>query len=116
MKKWRFGFIGILLLMTTMWGRAPYDDSGQMGWGPMGGPGMMHNWGGGWFGGIFMIIVWIAVIVGIVYLVMRLLKSNNIRLSDNFKSESALDVLKKRYAGGEIDKEEFEQMKRDLTD
>ena len=70
-------------------------------------------WG---FGGWGMIIIWIAVIVGIVFLVKWLVEQGRTGVGTSEKEESALDVLKKRYAKGEIDKEEFEQKKKDLTD
>lgn len=69
-------------------------------------------WGcGGWF----MMIFWIAVIVGIVFLVKWLVQQGRTSGQASQKEETPLDVLKKRYARGEIDKEEFEQKKRDLT-
>ncbi len=77
---------------------------------------MMHwgNWGGyGWgmgFGWIFMVIFWALVIFGIVYIVQSLTR----RAGQSGKEESALDMLKKRYAKGEITKEEFDRMKDDL--
>ena len=65
--------------------------------------------GGMWFGWVF----WIVIIVLVVYLVVRLTnqKTGNQNIQSN---ESPLDVLKKRYARGEITKEEFESMKNDL--
>lgn len=69
-------------------------------------------WGlGGWW----MIIVWIVVIVGIVFLVKWLVEQGKTGKETSEKEESALEILEKRYARGEINKEEFEQKKKDLT-
>lgn len=65
--------------------------------------------GGGFMGGIFMILFWVLVIVGIVYLVKYL-----ISLQSKKQDKTPLDILKERYAKGEIDKEEFEKRKKDL--
>lgn len=68
-----------------------------------------YGWGMG-FGWIFMILFWILVILGIVFLV-RLIAG----FQKNKQSrESPLDILKKRYAKGEITKEEFQKMKDDM--
>jgi putative membrane protein len=78
---------------------------------------MMHGWGygfsGGWFGWlgpILMLLFWAAVIVGIVFLVRWLIA----RSSSSGKEETALDILRKRYARGEISGEEYRNMKEDL--
>ncbi len=73
-----------------------------------------YGWGNmmGWFGGgIMMILFWAVIIFFIVWLV-RETKSHN---ADEPRSKSALDVLKDRYAKGEIDKKEFEEKKKDLS-
>ncbi len=86
-----------------------------------GGQGMMGGYGGygghamGWFGGIFMIVFWALVIVGLVFLIRWLAVSTKSSGQGNSGSETALDVLKKRYARGEINKEEFEEKKKDLS-
>jgi putative membrane protein len=82
---------------------------GYGGWGH--GPGMMGGYGGGWYGGIFMIVFWIVVIVGIVFLIRWLVQSTR---GGAGSAESALEILKRRYANGEINKKEFEQKKKDL--
>ena len=70
------------------------------------------GWGNmmGWFGGgIMMVLFWVAVIYFFVWLV-RNNKTNGID-----SNKKALDILKERYAKGEIDKKEFEEKKKDLN-
>ncbi len=75
------------------------------------GSGMMGGWGMGWFGGILMVILSALIIIGVVYLVKWVVNSTR---TDTTSPPRALDILKERYARGEIEKEEFEEKKRDL--
>jgi putative membrane protein len=77
---------------------------------------MMHwgNWGDyGWqmgFGWIFMIFFWALFVFGIVYVVWAISRKTGL----SGPGETPLGILKRRYAKGEITKEEFERMKDDL--
>jgi len=78
---------------------------------------MMHGWGYGfsggwlgWLGPVLMVVFGAAVIVGIVFLIRWLIS----RSSPAEKEDSALDILKRRYARGEISGEEYQMMKEDL--
>lgn len=66
-----------------------------------------------WFGGGWMIIFWIGLIVGAFFLVKYLVDQN--RSSSGDKESTPLEILKRRYASGEITKDEFEQKKKDLV-
>lgn len=73
-----------------------------------------YGFGGDWFwhtlfGGFFMIIVWVAIILFVVWLVREVSEGRG--KSDH---KTPLDILKERYAKGELTKEQFESMKKDL--
>jgi putative membrane protein len=72
------------------------------------------NWGhmmGYGYGGGFM---WLIVLVLVGVVIYFMLQSSKSKGSDGSIIETPLDILKKRYAKGEIDKEEFDRKKRDL--
>lgn len=72
---------------------------------------MLHDMfmGNIWFGWVMWLLI-----IGLIFVLIW----SNTRERDKYlpfdKSESAIDILKKRYAKGEITKEQFQQMKEDL--
>ena len=65
----------------------------------------------GFMGG-FMWIFWIVAIVGLVFLVKWIVQQNSV--VRNNPELNSLEILRNRYARGEIDKEEFEQKRKDM--
>src|SRR3989339_2124683 len=100
---------GWMPMMNMMWGgwSSPFGSNStnnnmmNFGFTPFGG-----------FGWIFMILRWVLIIAGIVALIKWFTSQS--RGTHNHE-KSALEVLKERYAKGEIDKKEFEEKKKDLS-
>lgn len=99
---------GWMPMMNMMWGgwSSPFSNNStnnmmNFGFGPFGG-----------FGWIFMILWWVLIIAGIVTLIKWLTSQSSGTCNHE---KSALDILKERYAKGQIDKKEFEERKKDLV-
>ena len=102
--------IAILIVLSIVLG-AIYGWQGY-GYGMMG-PWMMGGLGGLLFMPVLMIVFWGLVICGIVVLVRNASSASSGKSTG--QGDSALEILKRRYAKGEINKEEFEAKKKDLT-
>ena len=95
------GLSGIVALPITAWAQErPWA------WHPMWG--MWGAWGLGMMG--FMLVFWVLVIVALVLGVRWLVTQGR-----EPRSDPALEILRQRYARGEINKEEFDTKKRDLS-
>ena len=107
----KFVLVLALALFPSIWNVAFAHGPGE---GHSMGPWMM-NWGYGmgWVGPILMIVFWVSVIVGIIFLIRWIVLSAN-KGRETKPEDSAIEILKRRYAKGEINKEEFEEKKKDL--
>jgi putative membrane protein len=109
-KGWRLVWFSVFIVLCSLPAAARADYRQYYGWGP----GMM-GWGAmGWFWPMGMILFWVLMIIVVILLIRGLRTSKG-----NFREvgpvpESALDILKKRYARGESNKEEYLEKKKDL--
>lgn len=102
--------------LTLFWLSIPTVALAEQG---TGSPSRYMMWDGGWHGMFFfgplMMIVFLAIAVTVVVLIIRWLGGWGHGSSSSAKSgDDPLDILKKRFAHGEIDKEEYEERRRVL--
>jgi putative membrane protein len=74
-----------------------------------------YGWGGGWMviGWLMMVVVGMLVVAGVVVAVKWAAGRGWPSRQD--ASEAPVDILRRRYAAGELTKEQFETMKRDVA-
>jgi putative membrane protein len=71
-----------------------------------------YGWGMGFdFGWLVMGLFWILIILGVIYLIKLIVGGRK----TEEKEDTAIEILRQRYAKGEVSKEEFEKIKNDLT-
>lgn len=101
--------VALLVGVPLLWGgRSGWQSDG---WGMMG-PGMMGGFGWMGFGAVFMVVFWGVVIWAVVAFIQG---SSHPGTWESRQQDSAVELLKRRYARGEINKEEYEEKKRDLA-
>ena len=65
------------------------------------------------FGMIFSLLLWTVIILALVKLVQLLLKNKSQQINSN-KPVNSLELLKERYARGDIDEETYQKIKQEL--
>ncbi len=106
-------FLAASVIGLFVWGTGPSGYGGGM---MSRGLGAYGSWVGDWgfpligMMALGMLIPWVLVIAGVVWLVQALARSSG-GSPTTLQGESPVDILKKRYSKGEITKQQFEEMK-----
>lgn len=115
MRKFSFRFvtagIALCLMPAFAWAQASRGTGQYTCWGSH-----MMGWGGGWNGMIFgplLMILFLALPVAAVVVLIRWFGGSR---GSTSTGQTPLDILRERYARGEIDKDEFEERRRTLGD
>lgn len=104
----------VKLVLTAVAGATIADPAGAQMYGGYGYDGW--GWGHMIYGPLMMIVFWGGLIVVVLLAVRWLGGGLPHKHNGPMKQNNALEILKERFARGEIDKEEFEQRKRLLSD
>ena len=71
--------------------------------------------GGNWFVGLFGMIFWALLFTALIILIIRLSKDSSRTITNDTGNDKSLNILRERYAKGEITKREFEEISKDLS-
>ena len=104
----------LALLSNPAWAQASSDAELYYDWGPH-----MMGWSGGWYAMIFgplLMILFLAAMIALVVILVRWLGGPARGNTATPIPHTPLDILKERFARGEIDKAEFEDRRRVLSE
>ena len=100
--------MNLVMWPSCVFAQGNHMDGGRMNGGYMGGYShMMNSWSGAFIMGIAVLIL-----IGV--LVYLLFRSSGKGTLGSISHETPLEILKKRYAQGEITKAQFDEMKKDM--
>ncbi len=111
--------VGVLLLLPLLGGIGMMGGWGMMGPGMMGGgwsgaPWADGRWAGGWGMPFLGMFFWLLILVGIVLVVTEIVRRAGAGAPAG-QDEAPLEILKRRLAKGEITREEYDAIKKELS-
>ncbi len=97
------------------YGLCHFGNWGSLGYWTGGSLGSLSGWG--WVGLVVNLVFWVGLLVGLTLLVVRALRrapAHAVAVSYASGQPTAQEILQARYARGEINREQYQHLKRDI--